>query len=486
MIVTLAAAAAVFAGCGGGADTPTPAAQAATASPLAPVATSLAGSVDTAAAAAVAVPTMAADTGPIALADMDAQAQAEATAPAARELYADTSEAAKPGTDTNTFTGDTADSTGSTGTKAAGGAGAATGLDATGSAATDQQAPEPQALQAASPTVQPDEAAAAMPASHTSATRGGGRSVPLPNTLSTASPGGSSGGSTAVQEAVAVPRPINSTDIRLQVEANHTFSSYKWTWGVECSGQKVGAINIPEYGILGFDLGDGLGKTRFGKVPDPENSARQVLMFRPNSGDALVAGAPRCEMTFSPSFGGKLPVNQDIWFAFGIRLKDWVPTTDEQILMQWHWSNGSIPLGPFLTLALKGGKLQIDSKANAAYPPTVASTTSRVHWTNGAVPSNVWTYFVVKARISPHTSHNPYLKVWRDGTQIVNYAGPFGYNYPEVTPYVKIGHYQWVAAYNNWISAASTKTILVRTPALINDTTGLYTEYDVRSHVQSH
>lgn len=447
MLVTLAAAAAVFAGCGGGADsadTTAPAAQGAPAATLAPAI----------AATTTPVPAPMADTGPIALADMDAQAQAEAAALTSRQLQVDVAEAAKA-VDGPTTTADTA---------------------------AEDKAAEQQARHDSDAQPTSAEAAAAQSLSSSgSATRSGNRSVPMPSTMAAAT----SAGGTSVQEAVATPRPINSTDIRLQVEADRLFSSYKWTWGMECSGQKVGAINIPEYGILGFDLGDGLGRTRFGKVPDPDNSARKVLMFRPNSGDALVSGAPRCEMTFSPSFGGKLPVNQDIWFAFGIRLKDWVPTTDEQILMQWHWSNGSIPLGPFLTLALKGGKLQIDSKANAAYPPTAASTTSRVHWTNGAVPSNVWTYFVVKARISPHTVHNPYLKVWRDGTQIVNYAGPFGYNYPEVTPYVKIGHYQWVAAYNNWISAASTKTILVRTPALINDTTGLYTEYDVRSHVQS-
>lgn len=325
----------------------------------------------------------------------------------------------------------------------------------------------------------------------TTPTRGGGRDAPAPVVASSLSSTNSTGGSGNIRHTVVQPmeattaKPVSSSDIRLQVEASRLFSSYKWTWGMECAGQKAGAVNIPETGIQGFDLGNGLGSTRFGKVPDPDNSTRQVLMFRPNSADPLVSGAPRCELTFSPNFSGKLPVNQDVWFAFGMRLQDWVATTDEQILMQWHWSNGTIPLGPFLALSLKGGKLQIDSKANAAYPPSVSSTTSRVHWTNGTVTSNTWTYFVVKARISPHTSHSPYLKVWRDGVQIVNYAGPFGYNYPEVTPYLKIGHYQWVATYNNWISAASTKTVLVRTPALINDPTGIYNEFDILSHVSA-
>ena len=466
MLVSLAAAATLFAGCGGGSEPSASDAdsiamqQPAAVQPLAP-------------AVADAAPTapLIADTGPIAPTDMDAQAQAEIAAAEARQPRASDDEAAKAATASPAGTD-----------KALELAAAEAGVDSaagTGTAAsTDAALPVRFAAMAAG------------------ATRSGGRNVPMPSApepsadsadsadSAAGASGGAGGAMVEVQQAVAA-RPINSTDIRLQVEADRLFSSYKWAWGMECAGQKVGAINVPEYGLLGFDLGGGLGSTRFGKVADPDNSARKVLMFRPNSGDPLVSGAPRCEMIFSPSFGGKLPVNQDVWFAFGIRLKDWVNTTDEQILMQWHWSNGSIPLGPFLALSLKGGKLQIDSKANAAYPPSAASTTSRVHWTNGTVTSNAWTYFVVKARISPHTGHNPYLKVWRDGVQVVNYAGPLGYNYPEVTPYVKIGHYQWVAAYNNWISAAATKTILVRTPALINDTTGLYTEFDVRSHVKA-
>ena len=69
-------------------------------------------------------------------------------------------------------------------------------------------------------------------------------------------------------------------------------------------------------------------------------------------------------------------------------------------------------------------------------------------------------------------------------TSVKAVAGNGPYASDLFTP-VASGTYQWVAAYNTWISAASTKTILVRTPALINDPTGLYTEYDVRSHVQS-
>lgn len=349
-------------------------------------------------------------------------------------------------------------------------------------AADDTKSGLDEAAEAPTPEASVPTAAAPAPAA---AARSGGRVVPKPASPSPAPAPVTDVSTSEALTTTTTPKPISLSDIRLQVEATKTFSSYKWLWSAECAGQKVGAINIPETGILGFDLGDGLGKMRFGKVADPENAARKVLMFRPNANDGVISGGPRCEITYSPSFAGKLPVNQDLWFAFGVRLQDWVSTTDEQILMQWHWSNGSIALGPFLALALKGGKLTIDSKSNNNYPPSAATTTSRVHWSNGAPPVNAWSYFVVKARISPRSSDGPYLKVWRDGTQIVNYQGPLGYNYPEVAPYLKFGHYQWLAAYNTWSSAAATKTVLFRTPALIQDSAGLYTENDVRQHVRA-
>ena len=354
------------------------------------------------------------------------------------------------------------------------------------------------------PAAQPSTPAAALALnSGNAATRSGGRAVPAPSvagiapapapspTTTTGTTTGTTSGTTTATTTSATTtsstpalQPVNSSDIRLQVDANALFSSYKWQWGVECAGQVQGAVNIPETGLQGFDLGAGLGTQRFGKVADPDDASRRVLMFRPNAGDPWIYGGPRCEMTFSPNFAGKLPVKQDVWFAFGMRFQDWTSSTDEQVLAQWHWSNGSIPVGPFLALAIKGGRLQIDSKANAAYPPSPATTTSTVHWTGDVTP-NSWSYFVVKARISPNPADAPYLQVWRDGVQIVNHRGPFGYNYPEVTPYVKIGHYQWVTSYNTWSNTARTKTVLVRSPALINDTTGRYTEADIRGHVKA-
>ena len=191
-------------------------------------------------------------------------------------------------------------------------------------------------------------------------------------------------------------------------------------------------------------------------------------------------------MIFSPTPDGKLPVGQDIWFAFGIRLQDWVVSPDEQILMQWHQGDGSILLNPFLALLLKGDTLRIDSKFNAADPPSRTTTSTVTQWQSTHAPINAWTYFVLKARISPFPADGAYLKVWRDGVPIVDYRGPLGYNYPESPPYLKVGHYQWVTPYNPWSDAAPTKTVLYRSPLLVQDPAGKYSEVDLRANVMSH
>jgi len=276
---------------------------------------------------------------------------------------------------------------------------------------------------------------------------------------------------------------VQGSDVRLQVDANVALSTYRWTWSVECAGQKQGAANISESGIPGSPLPD-LGSMRFGSVADPENPARRVLMFRANKDDGRVAGAPRCELTFSPSFGGKLPVAEDFWFAVGLRLVDWVSGPDEQILMQWHWADGSIPLMPFLALVLKGDSLRFESRTSRMSPPSIQSTKTTVLWQNDGIPRNAWAYLVLQARISDDPAKSPYVRAWINGIKIVNYVGPVGYNYPSVQPYVKVGHYQWDAAYNPW--STPTKTVFIRAPTLIMDPLKRYREADVRTFITSH
>ncbi len=307
----------------------------------------------------------------------------------------------------------------------------------------------------------------------------------------------SAAGSTPTAQSQVVARPraagpasiaatavaIDSVDILASLEPAQPFADSGWKWSAQCAGQNVSGLNLPDAGMQFTDLGDEFGALRLGRVADPMAPSRTVLFVRANLADPLMSGAPRCEVATSPTAGGALPVGKPIWFALGIKLQKWVATSDEQILAQWHQGDGSIPLNPFLALSVAGDKVKVMLRYDASYPVSKATTTTIVASNANGLPADHWSYFVFKALISPDATKRPYLKVWRDGVPIVDYAGPFGYNYPEFKPYLKVGHYHWIDHTNPWPATSPTRTVLLRTPTLISDTAGRYTETAVRGYV---
>lgn len=288
------------------------------------------------------------------------------------------------------------------------------------------------------------------------------------------------------QRSTPSAKPVNNSDIFAQIDTRNTFKSYGWLWSVECAGVAKGAIDVPESGIQGSDLGAGLGTMRFGKVPDPDAPQRKVLQFRANKDDGLQAGAPRCELSFSATQPGRLEIGREFWFAFGIRLDKWINTPEEQIVAQIHQSDGSIPLNPIFALSVLGDKFSLYYRNNANSVVTKASTTSIDGWSSKGLPTKEWTYFVVKATVSTNPKDSPHLFVWKDGQQIVNYVGAFGYNTPSVTPFAKFGHYQWGGPGNAWSASAPTKTVLIRNPTFVRaSSTANYQESDIRVHVMN-
>jgi len=71
-----------------------------------------------------------------------------------------------------------------------------------------------------------------------------------------------------------------------------------------------------------------------------------------------------------------------------------------------------------------------------------------------------WTTFVFKFRHALDGSG--LLQVWMDGQQIVDYAGPIGFDTPGYSDYAKFGYY-------NWSSYNTTRKVLLRSPILVQD-----------------
>ncbi|EWS60319.1 hypothetical protein Y694_01918 [Methylibium sp. T29-B] len=287
------------------------------------------------------------------------------------------------------------------------------------------------------------------------------------------------------------PAPSTSTtttvapgDVFAELNANNAFASDSDGAGLECDGRNASVRSLSEAGFSGSYLSDVLSSTRFGKATDPENAGRKTLMVRPNVNDGLTAGAPRCEVSWWTTQPGALKTKTDIWYAFGLYLPNWETTPEEGIISQWHQAGNTV--NPFMAIMIAGDRIKFHTGWNSNTNPTQSGNSTRSYYSNG-LPINKWTYFVIKAKISPFTSDAPYFKVWRDGTQIIDYSGPLSYNSPTNPPWAKFGLYPWGynTSSNRWSPEVPTKTLLFRTPTFVHDPNGKYKEADIRAYVKA-
>lgn len=284
--------------------------------------------------------------------------------------------------------------------------------------------------------------------------------------------------------AAVLPATILTTDKLLAgVDVNRTLSSYKWIWSLECAGKVLGATAVPDAGLFGTADSGNEETLRFGKTADPLAAARQVLMFKARRDDPKLAGAPRCEMTFSPTQAGRLPVGQDFWFAFGLHLPGWKTSSDEQIIAQWHQANGSVPLNPFFAISVQGDGVRFQARQDGSESVSKATVAQPIDFLAPGLPIKNWAYFVVKARISPDPAKRPFLQVWRNGALLLNYSGPLGYNISSSAPFAKIGHYHWIDSSNPWPASIPSRTVMFRAPTFVEDDAGRYGAEDLRGYV---
>lgn len=299
----------------------------------------------------------------------------------------------------------------------------------------------------------------------------------------------------------AVPTPVPVTtiaeaEIFAELNANKLFSQQKGGWGIEADGRSAQVSSLSDStGFLANNslATDALGKLRFGKAAAPDDAARKVLVLRGNKGDGLTAAAPRSELSIWRTNAGTLRVKQDIWYAFGIYLKDGFPASSEFVVTQWH-TMGTGKAGyagqPFWAIYIKGDKYTIQRRWNANTTLSAASTSYKTFSVAGA-PVGRWHYWVVKARISPRATDAPYLTMWRstDGStleKVVDEQGPLGYSGFDTDdpPWAKIGHYPWGYNSGNVWEAPFTRTIYYRTPVFVADPAGKYTAADLLKYVR--
>jgi hypothetical protein len=255
-------------------------------------------------------------------------------------------------------------------------------------------------------------------------------------------------------------------------------NAYFWEWGGS-SGRWVTPIPDP---VTGVD--SGLTFNAFSTVASPGESTKRAFRWELHRSDPDTAGtdAKRCEMRMSwneYNYPGKvlarqigLPANENNWWGVAVRQEDWSPSArsnDYQILWQWHDAYGG-DLPPFLNLAAKGNQWSLQATYDTNSTPSNSTLTKMTLWT-GTITPNTWQRFIVKARKDMTTPSNSFVQIWLNGTQIVNYHGPFGYQVAQMD-YAKVGIYHWISTKNLWDTIQPVRRMWSKGPVLINDRSG--------------
>lgn len=172
------------------------------------------------------------------------------------------------------------------------------------------------------------------------------------------------------------------------------------------------------------------------------------LRFEIRSGDVAAWDAAHqhsAERTEVSNSSVKEPVDQDIWFSFGMLIEPGDPITSPWVVVgQLHPSEDPGDISPSPAWAQEfdaNDEFRIVIRTNSQKPIT-SSPAPTVLWSSRG-PGNTFqrgrTYRFVYHLV--HSQTNGRLETWRDGVKIVDYSGPIGFINSQ-GPWFKFGIYR--------------------------------------------
>jgi hypothetical protein len=271
------------------------------------------------------------------------------------------------------------------------------------------------------------------------------------------------------------PVTIDPADILTHASAAIPFAEQSG-YVVSVINTGVPAAKVPENGIHGPRLSNGQ-TIRFGKVADPVKAERKALLFQVQKDDPTTANGKRTELSLSPN----IEMNKVYWIAFSAYVYDWgtLSTNDDALFgTQLHQGNKSLVVGgPAFGLYTSqvGRTFRVQTRHSESETP---SNSNAVSWkgTELQIPFGKWADFVLKFK--ENTKGQGFLQVWMDGDEIADYKGSLGYNTGH-TDYAKFGYYNWTAGAMN----ATPRKVLLRSPVVVADPAGKYSQESLRNFV---
>ena len=184
---------------------------------------------------------------------------------------------------------------------------------------------------------------------------------------------------------------------------------------------------------------------------DPDDATKLCWLLRVASTDADTAGAGSKRTEFAAYPSGDSAIHNETPFLFGIATRlaeSWAGTKDQQVICQVHPSVG---VSPAFSLIVRGDTIVVDCRYGI--------TTSQIVLEPYTSPIGAtWDKWVVSGMF--HATGG-YLVVYRNGTKVVDYKGPFGYSDNTLAGYIKCGIYHW--SYNNdWDSMLLNRGIYIK------------------------
>ncbi len=293
---------------------------------------------------------------------------------------------------------------------------------------------------------------------------------------------GSSGTSTSLPAAPATTQPPPpasvsqiAASVRNEIDASSPLGNQRW-------GQTQAIGSIWQSGEVGDSGVTRNGSIRFGAVSDPAGSGSSVLEYRATATDPATVGGIRTETTHP-----FLPRGETFWQAVRLRHGDWSGTSDNQIVFQWHSGNhsGSGPSGPILAFYVIGDTMKIVTRHDGSSSPSNDTSNTTTHLQESDTPSaGAWVDLVIQANITPFHDDGGFLRIWRDGTLIVDYVGPIGYNEPGYQDYAKLGLYHWTSWGNDWDVSIPERSVHVHHMAIVDDPGEAYEFADVAGYLR--
>jgi len=201
---------------------------------------------------------------------------------------------------------------------------------------------------------------------------------------------------------------------------------------------------------------------RFTRVADPDDAAKWCWQWRTNKDDPDDGTTSRRgEFSFDAT-GAKFSEQNACVAGLCLRMGDWRSTTDNQVVFQIHAPDASPVASPWLSFLVDDGIFKILLIYDANSTPSGGTTSNVYLYQNANWAPDSWMRFVIEAR--EDWQGDGVVRILLDGEQIVDYAGPVGYNNQAVGPsYVKAGYYHWLTG-NAWDTSVATREVWNKGP----------------------